>query len=297
MEKSLIQINVTKRLMTANGEKTLTVQLEVNQGERMALFGVSGVGKTTILRMLAGLMKPDSGRIVVDGIVWFDAQKRINLPPQQRQIGFMFQDYALFPSMTVYENLAFAQRKPNPAQINELLAAFGLNALQHHKTTKLSGGQKQRVALARALASQPKLLLLDEPLSAVDASMRQSLQEVILQTHHLHQTTTLMVSHDLSEVFRVATKVALIEDHCVKAVGSPDEVFLDFRVSGKFQVVGQIVRIEPKDAMFLVTVVTGTNQIVKVIAFDSDLINMKLGDKVMVYTKAFNPIIMPIQMT
>lgn len=296
MEKSLIQINVTKRLMTANGEMTLTVQLEVNQGERMALFGVSGVGKTTILRMLAGLMKPDSGRIVVDGVVWFDAQKRINLLPQQRQIGFMFQDYALFPSMTVYENLAFAQRKHNPSQINELLAVFGLDALQHHKTTKLSGGQKQRVALARALASQPKLLLLDEPLSAVDASMRQSLQEVILKTHHLHQTTTLMVSHDLSEVFRVATKVALIEDHCVKAVGTPDEVFLDFRVSGKFQVVGQIVRIEPQDAMFLVTVVTGTNQIVKVITFDSDLINMKLGDKVMVYTKAFNPIIMPIQM-
>jgi len=297
MEKSLIQMDVTKRLMTANGEMTLSAQLEVAQGERMALFGVSGVGKTTILRMLAGLMKPDSGRIVVDGVVWFDAAKRINLQPQQRQIGFMFQDYALFPSMTVYENLAFAQRNSNSAQIAELLIAFGLEALQHHKTTKLSGGQKQRVALARALASQPKLLLLDEPLSAVDASMRQSLQEVILKTHHLHQTTTLMVSHDLSEVFRVATKVALIEDHCVKAVGTPDEVFLDFRVSGKFQVVGQIVRIEPQDAMFLVTVVTGTNQIVKVIAFDSDLIHMKLGDKVMVYTKAFNPIIMPIQMS
>jgi len=296
MEKSLIQMNVTKRLMTANGEMMLSAQLEVIQGERMALFGVSGVGKTTILRMLAGLMKPDSGRIVVDGVVWFDAAKRINLQSQQRQIGFMFQDYALFPSMTVYENLAFAQRKSNPGQISELLVAFGLEALQYHKTTKLSGGQKQRVALARALASQPKLLLLDEPLSAVDASMRQSLQEVILKTHHLHQTTTLMVSHDLSEVFRVATKVALIEDHCVKAVGTPDEVFLDFRVSGKFQVVGQIVRIEPQDAMFLVTVVTGTNQIVKVIAFDSDLISMKLGDKVMVYTKAFNPIIMPIQM-
>jgi molybdate transport system ATP-binding protein len=295
MEKSLIQIDVTKRLMTANGEMTLSVQLEVNAGDRMALFGVSGVGKTTILRMLAGLMKPDSGRIVVDGVVWFDAQKRINLQSQQRHIGFMFQNYALFPSMTVYENLAFAQRKSNPSQISELLAAFGLEALQHHKTTKLSGGQKQRVALARALASQPQLLLLDEPLSALDASMRQSLQEVILNAHHRFQTTTLMVSHDLSEVFRVATKVALIEDHCVKSVGTPDEVFLDFRVSGKFQVVGQIVRIEPQDSMFLVTVVTGTNQIVKVIAFDSDLINMKLGDKVMVYTKAFNPIIMPIQ--
>ncbi|NLU37616.1 MAG: ATP-binding cassette domain-containing protein [Bacteroidales bacterium] len=291
MENHLIHIDIEKLMHTANGPMKLTVKTEIGSGELVALFGPSGAGKTTLLRILSGLTDPDKGVVKFGDTVWYDSEKKINLPSQQRNIGFMFQDYALFPNMTVEENILFAQTVKDAKAASELISIFGLNELRKRKPSKLSGGQKQRVALARALARKPQLLLLDEPLSALDAEMRVMLQDEIRHAHELLGTTTIMVSHDLNEVFRLASHVVMIENGEIKKTGKPETVFSDNTISGKVQITGQIARIERQDPINIVTVISGSNQIIKVIAFDSDLENLKLGDQVMVYTKAFNPII------
>ena len=295
MENDLIYIDIEKLMHTANGPMNLTVNTKIQQGELVALFGTSGAGKTTLLRILSGLINPDKGVVKFGNAVWFDSEKRINLPPQQRNIGFMFQDYALFPNMTVEGNILFAQSKKDVKTASELISIFGLNELRKRKPGKLSGGQKQRVALARALARKPQLLLLDEPLSALDVEMRVTLQNEIQQAHEMLGATTIMVSHDLNEVFRLASQVINIEDGHILKTGTPDAVFSDSTVSGKVQITGQIARIDRQEPVNIVTVISGSNQIIKVIAFDSDLENLKLGDHVMVYTKAFNPIINKLQ--
>lgn len=291
MENDLIHIDVEKLMHTANGPMNLKIQTDICFGELVALFGSSGAGKTTLLRILSGLMSPDKGIVSFGEKVWFDSEKKINMPPQLRNIGFMFQDYALFPNMTVEQNIQFAQTVKDEKAASELISIFGLNELRNRKPGKLSGGQKQRVALARALARKPQLLLLDEPLSALDAEMRVTLQNEILQAHELLGATTIMVSHDLNEVFRLASQVISIENGQILKTGTPEAVFSDSTISGKVQITGQIARIEKQDPINIVTVISGSNQIIKVIAFDSDLENLKLGDHVMVYTKAFNPII------
>ncbi len=294
MENDLIYIDVDKRVVTANGPLTLSFKTDIKMGELVALFGPSGVGKTTLLRMLAGLTNPDRGTIRFGSEVWFDSVNKINVVPQKRNISLMFQDYALFPNMSVEENLLFAQTVENRDTVEILLAAFGLTEFKKRKPNGLSGGQKQRVALARALARKPQLLLLDEPLSALDAEMRSTLQEEIAKAHKLLGATTIMVSHDLNEVFRIATRVITLKDGAVDKLGTPDEVFSNTAISGKVQITGQIARIERHDTVNILTVISGGNQITKVIAFDSDIENMQIGDSVMVFTKAFNPIISKI---
>ena len=291
MENSVIFIDIEKRMLTANGPMNLSVQTTIPAGELVALFGESGAGKTTLLRILSGLVTPDKGLIKFGSTVWFDSEKKINITPQLRNISLMFQDYALFPNMTVEQNIQFAQPEKDQLKVNELLALFGLTEFRKRKSTGLSGGQKQRVALARALARKPQLLLLDEPLSALDAEMRITLQDEIAKAHQLLGVTTIIVSHDLNEVFRLATQVLCIENGSITRTGNPEEVFSDSSISGKVQITGQIARIEKQDTINVVTVISGNNQIIKVIAFESDLENLKIGDRVMVFSKAFNPII------
>lgn len=291
MANDVIFIDVEKRMLTANGPMNLDIQTTIPAGELIALFGESGAGKTTLLRILAGLTIPDKGLIRFGNTVWFDSAKQINIVPQQRNISLMFQDYALFPNMTVEQNIQFAQPEKNQSALNELLEMFGLSEFRKRKPNGLSGGQKQRVALARALARKPQLLLLDEPLSALDAEMRTTLQDEIAQAHQLLGVTTIMVSHDLNEVFRLASQVLCIENGTITRTGKPEDVFLDNSISGKVQITGQIARIEKQDTIYVVTVISGNNQIIKVIAFENDLENLKIGDRVMVFSKAFNPII------
>ena len=291
MENDVIFIDIEKKILTADGELNLRIKTAIKTGELVALFGSSGAGKTTLLRILAGLVQPDKGIIKCKETVWFDSEKGIHVSPQNRNISLMFQDYALFPNMTVEENIQFAQAKKDDKTVTDLLAIFGLTEFRKRKPNGLSGGQKQRVALARALARKPQLLLLDEPLSALDAAMRSSLQNEIAQAHQLLGGTTIMVSHDLNEVFRLASQVICIENGSIQRSGSPDEVFSDNSISGKVQITGQIARIEKQDTVFVVTVITANNQIIKVIAFDSDMENLNIGDAVLVFTKAFNPII------
>ncbi len=291
MENDVIFIDIEKTMLTANGKMNLTVKTEVKLGEFVALFGTSGAGKTTLLRILAGLTSPDKGILKFGDSVWFDSTKRINMSPQKRNVSLMFQDFALFPNMTVEENIQFAQIEKNKNTISDLLSVFGLSEFKNLKPNGLSGGQKQRVALARALARKPQLLLLDEPLSALDAEMRTLLQNEIHKAHQLLGGTSIMVSHDLNEVFRLANHVLSIENGKIVRSGNPDDVFSDSTISGKVQITGQIARVDKQDTMNIVTVITGGNQIIKVIAFDNDMENMQLGDSVLVFTKAFNPII------
>lgn len=291
MENDVIFIDVEKRMHTADGTMDLAVQATIQFGELVALFGQSGAGKTTLLRILAGLINPDKGVVKFGNSVWFDSGKQINIVPQLRNISLMFQDFALFPNMTVEQNIRFAQPEKNEASVYDLLDIFGLAEFKSRKPGSLSGGQKQRVALARALARKPQLLLLDEPLSALDAEMRNTLQNELSRAHQVAGVTTLLVSHDLNEVFRLATQVICLDKGIVTRTGTPEDVFMDNSISGKVQITGQIARINKQDTIYIVTVISGNNQIVKVIAFENDLEHLKIGDRVMVYSKAFNPII------
>jgi len=220
-----LSISIQHSMLTSEGKTNLEVCTEIKGNELLCLFGHSGAGKTTLLRILAGLTKPDKGRIVFNDIVWFDSEKRINMSPQGRNVGYMFQDYALFPNMTVEQNISFAQRIKDNAEVAKLMVLFDLEALKNQHPAKLSGGQKQRVALARALAAKPNLLLLDEPLSALDWDMRTLLQQEIKKAHELMNSVTLLVSHDVSEVFQLASSVMVLKNGTVVKRGKPDDVF------------------------------------------------------------------------
>ena len=185
----MIQFNAYKMLQTADGELPLDVSLTFEKGQFIAIYGNSGAGKTTILRILAGLTEAEKVQIKVGDEVWDDSQKKFHLPVQKRSIGFVFQDFALFPNLTVKENLEFALSKNDSKGIvPELIELMELQSLQNSKPQNLSGGQKQRVALARAIVRKPEILLLDEPLSALDDEMRFKLQDYILKIHQKNST-------------------------------------------------------------------------------------------------------------
>lgn len=220
--KESIYIDVRKEMTTTEGKNMLNIRREISGGDFICLVGHSGSGKTTLLRILSGLLTPDEGVIRVGGTTWFDSTARINLKPQQRSIAYMFQDLALFPNMTVAQNIGYAQRAHNPSHINELLDIFGMKGLATQKPGKLSGGQKQRVALARALASSPQILLLDEPLSSIDQEMREALQSEILKAHEYLNSTSIMVTHDLPEARRMANEIIKIKNGLIVETDETD---------------------------------------------------------------------------
>lgn len=219
----MLDFHLFKALHTAAGPRTLDVRLTLAPGELLAISGPSGAGKTTLLRLLAGLDRPDGGFIQAAGQTWYSQQPRQWLPPQQRQLGFVFQDYALFPNMTVRENLEFAA-SDQPAKnnlIDVLLSMLELTELADRRPAVLSGGQRQRVALARALARRPVLLLLDEPLAALDLPTRLRLQPVLNFFHRHFGLTTILISHDPAEITRLADRVLELELGQVRRLGPP----------------------------------------------------------------------------
>jgi len=221
----MFKIDIQHTMQTSDGKKMLEVCTEIQDNELLCLFGHSGAGKTTLFRILTGLTKPDKGRIIFGDTVWYDSDKNICLPPQKRNVGFMFQDYALFPNMSIEKNIRYAQKEKDEENVDKLLLLFDLELLRNRKPHQLSGGQKQRVALARALAAKPSVLMLDEPLSALDYEMRSALQLEILKAHNLLQTITLMVSHDIPEVMQLATSVIVLKNGTVVNCGKPEDVF------------------------------------------------------------------------
>lgn len=287
----MIEIALKKSLQATKSTMELSIECNIETGKFVTIYGPSGAGKTSTLRMLAGLLKPDQGKLTVNGNVWYDNQQRINLNPQQRKIGFVFQDYALFPNMTVRQNLEFAlPKKQNKKIISEIMDIIELRELQNRKPQTLSGGQKQRVALGRALVQQPKILLLDEPFSALDTAIRTRLQDYLLRVHRQFGLTTVLISHDIPEIVKLSDQVFVLKNGVIVQNGSPAEVFIQKKISGKFSVTGEILQIEQQEVVYIVTVLAHNN-IIKVIADSSEIAHLDIGDKVMVASKAFNPIL------
>lgn len=281
----MIDIDIKKKLHGSNGEMHLDVDLTINEGDFLALAGQSGSGKTTLLRILAGL-EHSEGRIRVGDEVWQDENS--SLATQKRGIGFVFQDYALFPNMTVLENLLFVNKDKKLAV--QLLGITDLCELQDRLPNTLSGGQKQRVSLCRAMMNRPKLLLMDEPLSALDPSMRTKLQNEILALHKAFGTTTIMVSHDPSEIYRLANRVVVLDQGQIMNDGTPKEVLLKTSGSQKFSFEGELLDIVKVDIIFIAIVAIG-QQLVEVVIDEMKAKKLTLGEKIIVSTKAFSPII------
>ena len=204
----MMQIQVHKPLGMGRHSFDLDIAIELHPGELLGISGPSGSGKTTLLRIIAGLEKKAKGHISANGQWWLHSDQGIFLPPQGRRVGLVFQDYVVFPNMTVIQNLKFAQdKKAESAYLDEVIAVMQLEHILQQLPETLSGGQKQRVALARALVRQPQILLLDEPLSAVDSELRNQLQDFILDVHRKFGLSTLLVSHNREEIIRMSDRI------------------------------------------------------------------------------------------
>lgn len=221
----MISINIHKKLQGSQGVFNLHVCEEIQQYEFIGLFGNSGSGKTTLLRILSGLETPDTGSIKVNDTIWYDSDAKINMLPQKRQLGYVFQEDVLFPNMNVQQNLSFALKKSQSKELlSELIKIMELQAFLKTSVQQLSGGQKQRVSLARTLVQQPKLLLLDEPLSALDYEMRKKLQHFISKVHKTYGLTSIIVSHDPWELQKTASKIWKIQEGKIIEKGLPNEI-------------------------------------------------------------------------
>jgi len=259
----------------------LDVDLHIQEHSFTALAGESGSGKTTLLRTLAGFEQAQ-GHIRVNGLTWLDHNS--SLAVQKRNIGFVFQDYALFSNMSVENNLLYAKADKSLAE--KLLQLTDLSALRDRMPEHLSGGQKQRVSLCRALMNRPKLLLMDEPLSALDPDMRTKLQHDILTLHKEFGTTTLMVSHDPSEIYRLADSVIMMNQGKVLKQGNPKEILLQTQGSQKFSLQGELLDIIESDVIYIAIVAIG-QQIVEVTLDEVEASTLEIGAIVQLSAKAF----------
>jgi molybdate transport system ATP-binding protein len=211
-----------------DGPIPLDAEFDCASGEVLALVGPSGSGKSTLLRTIAGLYRPEHGHVLVNNEIWFDSQKKINLAPQQRSSGFVFQHYALFPHMSAMANIEAAMGHRDPAErsrrAHELLALVNLGGLGQRRPAELSGGQQQRVAVARALARDPAALLLDEPFSAVDRATRQKLYVELAELRRQLLMPMILVTHDLNEAAMLADRMCILRRGKTLQIGSPVEV-------------------------------------------------------------------------
>ena len=282
---NLIEIDIKKELSTFDSKMNLEIKLDIKEREFVCISGKSGSGKTTFLRVLAGLEEA-SGFIKVGDKIWLDGKN--SLAPQKRGIGFVFQDYAIFDNMSVEENLLFINNDKNLSK--ELLNICEIYELRDRYPSTLSGGQKQRVALCRAMMNRPKLLLMDEPLSALDPAIRMKLQNEILFLHKRFETTTIFVSHDPSEIYRLSSRVIVLEEGKVKANGLPKDILLKTSGSQKLSFEGELLDILKVDVVYIAIIAIG-QQIVEVVLSPNEAKNLKIGKRVTLSTKAFSPIV------
>lgn len=287
----MIDVSLLKKLTTASGSLNLDLQFQLEKGKILALYGPSGVGKTSTLRMISGLMNLDSGHIKIGDLVWVDKEKNINLPPQKRSVGLLFQEYALFPHMTVLQNLEYALKSNlDRYLIEEIIDVVELDGLKNKKPNALSGGQKQRVALARAIVAKPQLLLLDEPLSALDPEMRHKLQEYLQIVHARYELTIILVTHNQPEILKLADKVITIKDGLIGFNGSPQELFAKTENQSLLKLKGTIEKIiVPGDQEKVQLMVRIGENIVKLTKYSHEVKGLKTGDEVLIKEFNFNP--------
>lgn len=219
----MLQIEIQKQLRNFVLDVNLAGQAGIT-----VLFGRSGAGKSMMLACVSGLAAPDRGRIVVNGRIFYDSRAGINLPPQQRRVGYVTQNYLLFPHLTVWQNVAFGlikqPRREKARIVQEALAWLGLEPLARQRPHELSGGQQQRVALARVLVTRPHILLLDEPFSALDSPTRIRLRQDVLRLQEEHRVPVLFVTHDLTEAVLLGQQMAVIADGRLLQLDTPQQV-------------------------------------------------------------------------
>ena len=212
------------------GNFLLEVSWEMDN-ELLVLFGPSGAGKSLTLQMIAGLIEPDEGFIYSGKRILFDRAKSIHIPPQQRSLGYVFQDRVAFPHMTVRENIAYGLRNGRKAdrehKVNEMINLFHLEMIARKYPSEISGGQKQRVTLARALIGRPDALLLDEPFSALDTVLRTEMRELLRYIRQHFNTPIILVTHDIQEAYSMADKVVIYSSGRISQIGTPGEIFQD----------------------------------------------------------------------
>ena len=201
----MIEIQIRHQIFTSSGNKFLEVNERISEGSFVHVSGDSGIGKTTFFKVLSGLVVPDFGFIKLNDKILLDTANKIFLPPQKRNISLMFQNYALFPNMTVKQNIAFAQTEKDENIVDELLEKFALKTFENTSPSKLSGGQQQRVALARTLAQNAEIVLLDEPISAVDIAMRKVMLNELLEFNKNNNSTFFVISHSEEEFENFST--------------------------------------------------------------------------------------------
>ncbi|PVW96259.1 molybdenum ABC transporter ATP-binding protein [Campylobacter jejuni] len=289
----MIKIDINHPMNTAKGRLDLNFKKDIESGKITALFGESGAGKTTLLKIIAGLIKPKLGRIEVDNELWFDSSKNFSLALQKRKIGFVFQDYALFPNMNVKENIAYAAS--SKTKISELLALMDLENLAKIYPKHLSGGQAQRVALARALAREPKILLLDEPLSALDFKMRANLQDELAKILEYFKISTLLVSHDLAEIYKLSHRILELKNGNIIKDFPKNEFFTHSSISAKLRLSATLLEIKKSDILVVLTLLLNQD-IIKITLSEEEFLkayqDIKIGDTLILSVKAFNPLIL-----
>ncbi|EAK3005170.1 sulfate/molybdate ABC transporter ATP-binding protein, partial [Campylobacter coli] len=275
----MIKIDIKLPINTAKGKKQLELNTCLKANEITAIFGESGAGKTTLLKIIAGIIKPEFGRIEVEDELWLDTQKNINLSIQKRKIGFVFQDYALFPNMSVKENISYAATSKQKAE--ELLSLMNLENLAKIYPKNLSGGQAQRVALARALAREPQILLLDEPLSALDFKMRSFLQDELVKILQHFKITTLLVSHDLAEIYKLSHRILELSDGKIIKDARTNEFFTSSNLSAKLRLSATLLEMKKSDILVIFTLLLNQD-IVKITLSEEEFLksykDVKIGD-------------------
>jgi molybdate transport system ATP-binding protein len=289
-------------MLTFNLNKThtnsafeLDVTFDLNKGDFLSIYGESGAGKTTILRLIAGLDAMHNGHLKNNDTIWFDSSKQINLKPQLRKVGFVFQDNSLFPNMTVLENLEFALKKGQSKSIVfELISSFGIEDLVNRNITSLSGGQQQKVALARAIVQKPSILLLDEPLSAIDDENRHMLQDLLLKIHHQYELTTILVSHNVSEIFKLSNKVLKIKAGKIEKSGTPKEIFTSNTNSNQITLIGTVLDLEYINEVYTI-LIQSNNGIVKQVVSKVEFSQYKIGELIEISLSGFQTSIQKVK--
>lgn len=220
----MLYIDIKKHLKNF----TLDITLET-ANDRVGILGQSGSGKSMMLKAIAGIVKPDEGVIVLNDKVLFNSKKKINLPSRERNVGYLFQNYALFPHMTVRENIVSGMLKASKSEkekvCNDMIRRLCLEGLENRYSKELSGGQQQRVAIARMLATKPSILMFDEPFSALDYHLREHMQENLLEILNEEDTTSLLVSHDIDEAYRLSKEIVVVDNGRIKRKDKKEEVF------------------------------------------------------------------------
>ena len=215
----------------------LTVDLETEAGI-LAVIGGSGSGKSMTLKCIAGIETPDSGFISLNGRVLYDSSKKINLPPQKRNVGYLFQEYALFPTMTAAENISIVMKQKNPVQVQKWLEEYGLGDYADSYPDHLSGGQKQRLAMIRMLAAEPQCILLDEPFSALDEHIKRKMEREVMEMLHDFDKPILFVSHNQEEVYRLADRIGSMENGRFSPIREKRAFFAEPQTVGQAKLVG-----------------------------------------------------------